>query len=149
MATWVRCPVCRTSFKKKGGQVCCSRRCAAKQVSTHVELRCQCCGGVFKAARRHSRQKYCSWGCYSLARRKVKWPTEEQLRHLLKKATIRKIAESYGLTQTAVWHWCDFYGIEKPLRSRKKPPRTVVAQFWVPKREWVMEKYPEMFEETE
>lgn len=61
--------------------------------------------------------------------RKVEWPTKEKLYELVWSIPSKKIAEIYGVSDTAIVKWCIFYGIEKPSRGYwqkiNKHPRLV------------------------
>lgn len=63
--------------------------------------------------------KYCSRKCYSYSdrKRKVNWPTKEELLEMVKKETKVAIAKKLGVSDKAVVKWCIKYNI--PWRKHK------------------------------
>jgi len=68
---------------------------------------CPICGAPKKI-----RQKFCSQKCFQLARRKVEWPSKDELMNLIdEKIPFTQIGKRYGVTDNAVRKWAKRYGI--------------------------------------
>ena len=62
--------------------------------------------------------------CYSLIKRKIKWPTKEELIELIKTISMVKIGKRYGVSNTTIRNWAKSYGINisevSPFVHKKK-----------------------------
>lgn len=64
--------------------------------------------------------------CYNLSQRKVKRPSREQLKILIRTQPFTKIAEKYKVTDNAIRKWCDSF----TLPRRKKDIELYTDQEW-------------------
>jgi len=79
-----------------------------KYKKKNVEIKCEC-GNIF--IQKSKRQKYCSYECSTKYRRKVIWPTKEELSELLKNSTLVSISKKYGVSDNAVKKWAKSYNL--------------------------------------
>jgi len=73
-----------------------------------VEMKCEC-GNIF--IQKYRKQKYCCLECSTKYRRKVTWPTKEELSELLKNSTLVSISKKYGVSDNAVKKWAKSYNL--------------------------------------
>lgn len=55
--------------------------------------------------------------CWGRDRRKVEWPTADDLRELVWSMPTRDVAKRFGVSDVAVSNWCKVLGVEKPPRG--------------------------------
>lgn len=60
---------------------------------------------------------FCSHTCYDLYKRKVVWPSKEELEKLVWEKPTTYIAKSLGVSDSAIVKWCKVYKIKKPPRG--------------------------------
>lgn len=83
--------------------------------TVYVDRSCPVCGTNFLATERMS-QKYCSPNCASEASKRFEIPASE-LSKLVWELPTAKIAETYGVSDTAIAKRCKKFGISKPPRG--------------------------------
>lgn len=85
-----------------------------------VNKNCLMCGKEFKPYKKTS--MFCPDKCSRFSRRKVKWPSKEQLQKEIWEISTVKLAKKYGVSGKTVEKWCKKYEIAKPPRGywRKK-----------------------------
>lgn len=96
-----------------------------KYIEYELQLRgtknnlCLNCGNEFnvRLSRVEVGGKYCSNGCFAIARRVVEHPSKEELGKLLWEKPTTKIAESYGVSDKAIEKWAKNYELKKPPRG--------------------------------
>lgn len=54
---------------------------------------------------------FCSRNCVSAGRRKVKWPSRDELNDLMNRHSVVRIAKDFGVSDNAVRKWAKFYDI--------------------------------------
>jgi len=59
----------------------------------------------------HGNQKYCSYECARLARRKVIRPSKEQLAQEISTMPMTTIGKKYGVSDNSIRKWAKSYGI--------------------------------------
>lgn len=59
----------------------------------------------------------CSKFYFAENRKKVEWPTKEELLKLIWEKPTTQIAKDYGVSDVAVGKWCKKYNIDKPCRG--------------------------------
>ena len=82
---------------------------------THTSV-CACCGGEFEH-KPSAPRKYCGYACSREASKRVARPSKEELHAMLWKSPAQTVAQSLGVTSTAVAKWCASYGVDKPPRG--------------------------------
>lgn len=114
------CAACGKLFHPRRRNVFCSRTCAQRGRQHRVQKRCVRCGKTFVVHWvRRQRAIYCSEGCRFQSQRHTKWPSKEQLQHLVIYLSYAKIAVMYGVTPSAIQHWCDTYGIKSLVKKQR------------------------------
>lgn len=81
----------------------------------YKELNCPSCGDIILTTERQD-QKHCSTSCASKAHKKFE-VTEEELSKLVWELPTTKIADIYGVSDTAISKRCKLFGISKPPRG--------------------------------
>jgi len=93
-----------------------------KKVKPPVEnnelTKCSVCDRDFLKKRKV--QKYCSYKCSRISSRKCVRPTKNELETMLKEKNSTKIAEEYGVSETAVRKWCKKYNMDHSHRRISK-----------------------------
>lgn len=72
-------------------------------------LLCKTCGEFIERDSHYV--DYCSDNCYGIGRRKVEWPSKEDLAELMKTTSMVKIGQDFGVSDKAVKKWCIKYGL--------------------------------------
>jgi len=72
--------------------------------------KCKICDSVLNNDQRY----YCSAKCQNFGRRKVSWPSIDELAELLKTKSNIAIGVQFGVSDNAVKKWAKQYGIYKP-----------------------------------
>jgi len=86
-------------------------------------LQCAQCNEEFTVV--YVSRKFCSAKCSQINQRKCDRPDKESLLAMLKEKTSTKIAEEYGVSETAVRKWCKKYGIDSSNRRLRKQSKTI------------------------
>ena len=73
----------------------------------------------------YSQSIYCR-KCYNKTRRKVQWPSREELKKQIRIYPFVKIAEIYNVSDKAITKWCKYYG----LPFRKKEIKSYSDEEW-------------------
>lgn len=76
-----------------------------------MTLRCVYCSNIFLT--KDNRRKYCSHSCCCEHKKKVIWPTKEELKLLLKQNSYEKIGKNFGVSGNAVRKWAKKYELLK------------------------------------
>lgn len=82
-----------------------------KKIETALDKECLHCKNRFSTYNQKS--NYCSGRCSFENRRKVIWPSKQELTALINTIPITKIAKMYNVSDKAVHKWCERLGVDK------------------------------------
>ncbi len=104
----ILCPNCHaqtSNYCSKNRNV--ARDTTRPQKQTKWKNHCKQCG-------KPAANIYCSLTCNFIDKRRVKWPTQEELQKLIWEIPIIEIAKRFKVTNNSVNKWCKSYNIQKP-----------------------------------
>lgn len=99
-------PECGKKFTRtKYGQEYCTKHC----YHSINKKRCKCCNKII--INPQDDQEYCSHNCMHVGRRKVEWPSKEELIALKSSHSFYAIGKMFHVSHGAVKKWCKKYEI--------------------------------------
>lgn len=88
------------------------------QIIRHTKI-CPICNKEFYIVN-HLTQQYCSYECAQKAQRRVKRPSRDEFKQLIRTTPFTTIGKQFGVSDTAIRKWCDSYNLPRKVAEIKK-----------------------------
>lgn len=124
-----KCQYCFKEFyAHRASYKYCSKKCANKSRTKLITKICEYCHKKFTIRKKYRKQKYCSHICYQKTIHKYRRPNRDQLIHLLKYSSIRKIAKTLDISPSLIQYWMQIYKLKSPRIKQKDTTKNIAIK---------------------